>query len=847
MAIVIGRENDLARVREAFARSNVCALVGPGGVGKSTLAGALVAPLAERAVFVDAHNDDQPVVVLTRLAETLDVDHVVDPAGDDLERVTAILAVRLAAADVAMVVVDDVEQHSDATFPMLADLAARAPAVSILITSRTQPVLPSVQIVRLAPLDIATGPDETEPTAMMLFRHAFVQAGGDADMLDAERDAAEQLVVATGGLPLALTVEAARAAMIGARNALGEDAPAGSSLGTLTDDDPVGAVLGRSLRHLDSTTLDVFETIGAFRSDASMDDIALVSGIELPAVSGAVGRLARRSLVAVDRGRVSILPPLRRVARRHAEHRGRRASLERGLSEWAVATCRVTPPLSTSRITAVEEDLVWAVDVALGEQRLDDAATIATVLDDAFRSDLRHGRRLDVLEPILAARSGMMNDRIDDTGTVDATIETMRVTVAARADALGWSSAGALLDRAEALVDGSSEPSRHAARIESLRAALAFDSGDLRTARHCAMVGIEAGGASADAVGMYTSIKLLADVELDSGNVGESVRLAHDVVTLAPPEHRWLRSYAMSTIAMSELERGATSRVLAVARRLEAEAIDGGDVDLEVEADWLAAMADPSRESSTRRDLTGERAGHSVLHIQADIARAIRRLAAGDAAAAIAIAADCELRACFRPMRALAIDAQLLVGDAAILLHESAEAARAHTQALEDAVAHGYRLRVPDALDGLADVIALSAADTSRQNACRFAAAEIRSHLGLVARPRPWGTASPSAHARPPAGWVDGGTLTAAGLRGALEAVAATGRGHPATANSSDLSPAELVVANLVADGCNNREIGERLYISRRTVESHIAHAFQKLNVRSRTQLAAIVLEERRR
>ncbi len=61
------------------------------------------------------------------------------------------------------------------------------------------------------------------------------------------------------------------------------------------------------------------------------------------------------------------------------------------------------------------------------------------------------------------------------------------------------------------------------------------------------------------------------------------------------------------------------------------------------------------------------------------------------------------------------------------------------------------------------------------------------------------------------------------------------------------LSPAERVVAELVAEGHTNREIGESLYVSRRTVETHIAHAFQKLDVRSRTQLAAIVLNEHRR
>jgi DNA-binding NarL/FixJ family response regulator len=43
----------------------------------------------------------------------------------------------------------------------------------------------------------------------------------------------------------------------------------------------------------------------------------------------------------------------------------------------------------------------------------------------------------------------------------------------------------------------------------------------------------------------------------------------------------------------------------------------------------------------------------------------------------------------------------------------------------------------------------------------------------------------------------------------------------------------------LVAEGLTNPQIGERLYVSRRTVKTHLAHVFAKLGVSSRTQLAA--------
>jgi DNA-binding CsgD family transcriptional regulator len=57
------------------------------------------------------------------------------------------------------------------------------------------------------------------------------------------------------------------------------------------------------------------------------------------------------------------------------------------------------------------------------------------------------------------------------------------------------------------------------------------------------------------------------------------------------------------------------------------------------------------------------------------------------------------------------------------------------------------------------------------------------------------------------------------------------------------LTEAERRVANLVARGHSNKEIGARLYMSHRTVGSHLYRIFPKLGLRSRVQLARIVVE----
>ncbi|MEZ0075551.1 AAA family ATPase [Planotetraspora sp. GP83] len=54
------------------------------------------------------------------------------------------------------------------------------------------------------------------------------------------------------------------------------------------------------------------------------------------------------------------------------------------------------------------------------------------------------------------------------------------------------------------------------------------------------------------------------------------------------------------------------------------------------------------------------------------------------------------------------------------------------------------------------------------------------------------------------------------------------------------LSPQELQIAQLAAEGLSNREIGQRLFLSHRTVGSHLYRIFPKLGITSRTQLRGV-------
>jgi DNA-binding CsgD family transcriptional regulator len=53
----------------------------------------------------------------------------------------------------------------------------------------------------------------------------------------------------------------------------------------------------------------------------------------------------------------------------------------------------------------------------------------------------------------------------------------------------------------------------------------------------------------------------------------------------------------------------------------------------------------------------------------------------------------------------------------------------------------------------------------------------------------------------------------------------------------AQLTPQELPIAQLAAEGLSNRDSGERLYLSHRTLGSHLYRLFPKLGVTTRTQL----------
>jgi len=77
--------------------------------------------------------------------------------------------------------------------------------------------------------------------------------------------------------------------------------------------------------------------------------------------------------------------------------------------------------------------------------------------------------------------------------------------------------------------------------------------------------------------------------------------------------------------------------------------------------------------------------------------------------------------------------------------------------------------------------------------------------------------------------------LRGLGVRAWRRGAATSGRGLAA------LSPRELEISRRVADGASNREIGEALVVSPKTVERHLTNILAKVGLRNRTELASLV------
>ncbi len=163
-------------------------------------------------------------------------------------------------------------------------------------------------------------------------------------------------------------------------------------------------------------------------------------------------------------------------------------------------------------------------------------------------------------------------------------------------------------------------------------------------------------------------------------------------------------------------------------------------------------------------------------------------------------------------------------------------------QSLKIAAGVGGEVLIPDIFECFADIarsegnqqdavrlLGMAAAARERLGSCRFKVFDAAHDAAVTELRKLLGDDFDEA-------WDEGASLSLA------EAIAHVQRGRgerkrPASGWAS-LTPTELDVVRLVGEGLSNKDVATRLFVSPRTVESHLTHVYTKLGLSSRVQLA---------
>ena len=890
-----GRERELAITAGLISSHRLVSLVGPGGCGKTRLA------LQLAALHFDRFPDGVWLVDLASLADPDSVALALSAAvGVQDTRVEAERAVVAALREATtLLVVDNCEHLVDRVAAMVQSVLHECPNVTVLATSREPLGAEGEAVWRVPALSLPDDAVEgSEAVDLFVDRASLVRPGF---VLTAENSSdIAAICTRLEGMPLAVELAAARVRVLPpAEIAKGLDdcfrLLGGGPRTAHGRQQTLQASLEWSYRLLTDLERTVFRRLGVFSGSFSLTAAEVVASdesVRADAVLDVLTSLVDKSLVNAsedeDGARFSLLEPVRQFALLALGGGDETApTRERHLRHYLQRSRDASAPLASG-------DAAWLRRVEADHENLGSAFTWALsgtdprvprwlVANLAFFW-LHQGRwhegmhwigqaLADDGENAPESRGALIGGafmclQIGDGDTAARYVESGLTLARAASDdtTLGWGL------QVLAMVEDRIGVSRHALG-ELVEEALALGEARIGAEVYAYGLGRRAmnqwwrGELTAAAASLHTAHQrpavppltralydeVLLRVEADRGNLeaaeGALSRAEHvrEQVSVASPG---LHNERVRILAMRGRYADAEEAVVEAERKEDAA---GGTISLDTwvhhgvamlfrsAGDIPAALRAVLEPPSALRDRIDRGVGWRSMYAAADgtVALVRHRLAeAREAFERTIVDATAEGRALYVPVGHLGVAAvERETGNLG-------EAAHRCLIALDAFISMGAR---PSAIHALEEAAAIAIDSGALVDGVRLrgAAQAERDRLGIVEGPSVIAAyASSLETAQRELGLETFETALQEGQTMSLTEAAAYARKNrgPRKRPSSgwdSLTPAEVSVVRLVRDGLANAEIAERLFVSIRTVTTHLSNVYAKLGLKSRSELVA--------
>jgi predicted ATPase/class 3 adenylate cyclase/DNA-binding CsgD family transcriptional regulator len=881
----VGRRKEIAEVCELLTGNRLVTLTGVGGTGKTRLAAQVMSQTASDfpggAWYVDLAPISVPELVPTTVARALGLTD--QPGSSTLDGLHRFLSGRE-----LLLVLDNCEHLLEASGSLVAELVSTCAGLTLLTTSR-EPLGVAGEVTWGVP----SLPLSDEALELFEDRAARVRPG--FRVTDANVDAVTEICRRLDGLPLAIELAAARIRALSVSDIVDSlhdrfRLLTGGARTVVRRQQTLRASVDWSHALLSEPERIMFRRLAVFVGGFDLDAAHAVSDprvMQRYQVLDQLTLLVEKSLVVAEGGadgtRYRLLETVRQYALEklvesggaddvRTHHRDHYISMAATLESPAGKD----PELLLEQLSVEIDNLRSAFGWCLEQGNLQAAMSLASSLQPLWieRGHLREGQAWidltlesdtnDVDTAVLAraiaddamlmcwlgATTGMslaeqalaIARDLDDAPLLARALATCGFTAGQRYDA---GRASTYFAEAIGMARALGDPWRLSEML-SWQANAAVQTGHPVTARAAGEEGLHL----ADAIGNRSSARQCRFCIGYAYLMQGEVELAVEMFRAVAMECDTTRDSVRKVITLMGLGNSLGYQGDATAAREVGHATVAAGAELN---DWFAALGTVALtqadlvEGEIRAAKDTSDAAWPYLSANLDAAAAAQRafstpviaLLTGDLVAARRLADESvSVATGWHRTQALTVRARIGFADG-----RRAEGDRDARDALTCAADTGAYLSTPDTFEALAGLVAesgdheeaaryLGVAERFRQRhkVVRFKVYD-SSHQACVEKLRSSMPANDF-----DAAWAQGAAMSteeaiAYALRGRGQ------RNRPSTGWDS-LTPAELDVVRLVAEGLTNKDVAARMFISPRTVQSHLAHVFAKLSVSTRTQLA---------